>query len=201
MSGSLDIFLPPAEAERLDRRLVSLRTAMRRHWLDLGEVLVEIQESLAYRTLGFKNFQSYLGERLEVSPRWAMYLIKLVRKMGDFGVERKDLVGLEISKCLEIFRLNDARMVRDLVEQANAARLTLSEIRQTVQRALGIRPVSCDEVVKKLWAFSLDQWLVVERAIQHVQRGGPVGDTHALELICADFLAGVQHEEVAARVS
>jgi len=163
-------------------------------------VLVEIQESLAYRTLGFKNYQAYLADLLEVSPRWAMYLIKLVRKMRDFEIDRKDLVRLDISKCLEIFRLDDARMVRELVEQTHAAKLTLSEIRQTVQRALGIRPISSDEVVKKLWAFPLDQWLVVERAIQHVQRGGPVSDTRALELICADFLAGVQHEALEAQV-
>ena len=52
-----------------------------------------------------------------------------------------------------------------------------------------------------MWAFALDQWLVVERAIQHVQRGGLVSDTRALELICADFLAGVEHEEVEARLS
>ena len=59
---------------------------------------------------------------------------------------------------------------------------------------LGIRPIVCDQVVKKLWAFSLDQWVVVERALGYVQRGGPVGDTYALELICADFLAGVRDE-------
>ena len=92
-------------------------------------------------------------------------------------------------------------MVGDLIQQAHAAKLSLSEVRQIVQRALGIRPVSSDEVVKKLWAFTLDQWLVVERALQHVQRGGPVSDTYALELICADFLAGVEHEQVEARVS
>jgi hypothetical protein len=200
MSETLDILPPPTVAKRLDRRLASLRTAMRGRWLELGELLVEIQESLAYRTLGFKNFQSYLAERLEVSPRWAMYLIKLVRKMHDFEIDRKDLVRLDISKCLEIFRLDDAPMVRELVEQAHVAKLTLSDIRQTVQRALGIRPISSDEVVKKLWAFPLDQWLVVERAIEHVQRGGPVSDTRALELICADFLAGVQHEALQQQV-
>ena len=199
MGEMLDVCAEPAVAEQLDRRLTSLRTAMRSRWLALGEVLVEIQDSLAHRTLGFKNFQAYLADRLEVSPRWAMYLINLVRKMRDFEVDRKDLVRLDISKCLEIFRLQDARMVRELVEQAHAAKLTLSEIRQTVQRALGIRPISSDEVVKKLWAFPFDQWLVIERAIQHVQRGGPVSDTHALELICADFLAGVQHEGIEAR--
>ena len=189
-----DPFPPEPVAKKLDARLAKLRTSMRNHWLALGEVLVEIQESLAYRTLGFKNFQSYLGHRLEVSPRWAMYLIKLVRKMRDFQIEREKLVRLDISKSLEIFRLNDAQMVRALVDQADAASLTLAEVRQKVQRALGIRPIACDEVVKKLWAFSLDQWVVVEQAIQHVQRGGPVSDTYAVELICADFLAGVQLE-------
>ena len=201
MDETLGVLAEPAVAERLDHRLASLRTAMRSRWLELGEVLAEIQDSLAHRTLGFQNFQAYLADRLEISPRWAMYLIKLVRKMRDFDIERKDLIKLDISKCLEIFRLPDGRMVRELVEQAHAAKLSLSEIRQTVQRALGIRPISSDEVVKKMWAFAMDQWMVVERAIQHVQRGGLVSDTHALELICADFLAGVEHEEVEARLS
>ena len=201
MSSAPDILPTPADAERLDRRLTSLRGAMRERWLDLGEVLVEIQESLAYRTLGFKNFQSYVADRLEISPRWAMYLIKLIRKMRDFGIDRADTARLDISKCLEIFRLNDARLVRELIEQAGAADLSLAEIRHTVQRALGLRPISSDEVVKKLWAFPLDQWLVIERAIQHVQRGGVVSDTHALELVCADFPAGVQHEAIDGRVA
>ena len=47
---------------------------MRTRWLELGEVLAEIQDSPAYRTLGFKNLQTYLTDRLEVSPRWAMHL-------------------------------------------------------------------------------------------------------------------------------
>ncbi len=200
MDDSLGEFPPPAEAERLDRRVASLRTAMRSHWLELGEVLVQIQDSLAHRALGFKNFQSYLAHRLEVSPRWGMYLIKLARKMRDFDIDRNDLVRLDISKCLEIFRLDDARRVRELMEQAHAAKLTLSEIRRTVQRSLGIRPISSGEVVKKLWSFPIDQWAVIERAIQHVQRGGPVSDTRALELICADFLAGVPHEAIEAEV-
>ncbi len=193
-SGQVGVFPPESVAKRMDAKLAELRTSIRRHWLQLGEVLVEIQESLAYRTLGFKNFQTFLGQRLEISPRWAMYLIKLVRKSRDFEIDRAKLIRLDISKCLEIFRLNDAKTVRELVDQAEAAPLSLAEVREKVQRALGIRPVTCDEVVKRLWAFSLDQWMVVERAIQHVQRGGPVGDTYALELICADFLAGVRHE-------
>ena len=192
--GQDNVFPAESVARRMDERLIKLQTSIRRRWLELGEVLVEIQESLAYRTLGFKNFQTFLGQRVEISPRWAMYLIKLVRKSRDFEIDRGKLIRLDISKCLEIFRLNDGKLVRELVDQANAAPLSLSEVRQKVQRALGIRPVSCDEVVKKLWAFSLDQWVVVERAIQHVQRGGPVSDTYALELICADFLAGVRHE-------
>ncbi len=68
-------------------------------------------------------------------------------------------------------------MARELVDRAHTAKLTLSEIRRTIQRALCIHPISSDEVVKKLWALPLDQWLVIERAPQHVQRGGPVSDT------------------------
>jgi hypothetical protein len=184
------------QAQALDKRLIGLRSGMRRRWLELGGVLREIQETLAYRILGFSNFQHYVRQRLDISPRWAMYLVNLTRKIEEYRVDRERVCRLEISKCMEIFRLDDPVRAGELVEETIAAKLSLQEVHERGQRALGIRPISSGDVVRKLWSFSLEQWGVIERAIQYVRRGGPVSDTYALELICADYLAGVQTDEL-----
>ena len=188
------LFLHPGEMFAGDQPIVITTV--------LGSCISVVLWDTSRRIGGINHFLLPNGPSDEDSGRYGdSAVVLLLRKMRDFGISRVDVARLDISKCLEIFRLNDERIVRELVDQAQAAKLSLSEIRQTVQRALGIRPISADEEVKKMWAFALDQWLVIERAIQHVQRGGPVSDTRALELICADFLAGVQHEAIAAEVA
>lgn len=181
-------------AQRLDKRVIRLRSRMRRQWLALGEMLREVQEALAYRALGFTNSQHYVRQRLEISPRWAMYLINLVRKIEAFDIDHQRVSRLEISKCMEIFRLDHPERVAELIEEALAARLSLRDVRQRVQLVLGLRPVNSGEVVRRVWSFTLDQWRVIDLAIRYVRRSGPVSDTYALELICADFLAGVRYD-------
>ena len=83
-------------ALELDEKVLHFRNQVRRNWLELGVILVQIQETLAYRELGFENFQQYVEDRLGISARWANYLLCMVRKAERFGVDREDMAKLDI---------------------------------------------------------------------------------------------------------
>jgi len=183
----------PSEAARgLDRRLLELKAAIRQRWLDLGEVLAEIQETLAYRELGFRNFQAYVEDRLAISPRWANYLVCMVRKARRFGVSRETLKEVQVSKTMEIFRLDDPQKAREMVEQTAEKGTPLKEVKRQVAAALGQAEADEPQPVRKVWYFAESQWAVVSQAIKAVQMNtGSDSETYAIELICADYLAGI----------
>ncbi len=182
---------PSEAALALDRRLLALKAAIRQRWLDLGEVLAEIQQTLAYRELGFRNFQAYVEDRLAISPRWANYLVCMVRKAERFGVSRETLAEVQVSKTMEIFRLDDPQQARELVEEAAEKGTTLAEVKRRVAAALG-QAEDGPQPVRKVWYFAESQWAVVSQAIKAVQMNtGSDSETYAVELICADYLAGI----------
>jgi hypothetical protein len=182
---------PSKEALALDRRLLRLKGDIRRRWLDLGEVLAEIQQTLAYRELGFWNFQQYVEDRLAISPRWANYLVCMVRKAKRFGISQETLAEVQVSKTMEIFRLDDPQKARDLVEKTVEKGTPLKEIKRQVAIALG-EAEDGPQPVRKVWYFAESQWTVVSQAIKAVQMNtGSESETYAIELICADYLAGI----------
>ncbi len=128
---------PSRRARDLDQRLLRIKEDIRRRWIELGAVLAEIQETLAYRELGFANFQQYVEDRLAVSSRWATYLVCMVRKARRFGIDANTVARLDISKSLEIFRVDDARKARTLIEQTAAENVSLKEGKRRVAVALG----------------------------------------------------------------
>ena len=183
---------PSEEALALDRRLLKLKGDIRRRWLDLGEVLAEIQQTLAYRELGFRNFQGYVEDRLAISPRWANYLVCMVRKAERFGVSRETLASVQVSKTMEIFRLDDPQKARELIEQTVEQGTPLKEVKRRVAAALGQAEEDEPQPVRKVWYFAESQWNVIGQAIKAVQcNTGSDSETYAIELICADYLAGI----------
>lgn len=183
---------PSEEALALDRRLLKLKAAIRERWLDLGEVLAEIQQTLAYRELGFRNFQQYVEDRLAISPRWANYLVCMVRKAERFGVSREILAEVQVSKTMEIFRLDNPQKAREMVEETAEKGTPLKEVKRQVAAALGQDEEDEPQPVRKVWYFAESQWTVVSQAIKAVQMNtGSDSETYAVELICADYLAGL----------
>ena len=179
-------------ALELDEKVKQFKTSIRRNWLELGQVLSEIQQALAYRELGFPNFQQYVEDRLAISPRWANYLLCMVRKADRFGIDGETLAKLDISKGLEIFRLDDDKQVKKLLNRTIKRGIPLRELKREVAVALGL--VSADEpqTVRKVWYFSESQWSVISQAIQAIQlTTGSDSETYAMELMAADYLAGI----------
>jgi len=185
-------------AQELDRKVLHFRTQMRRNWLALGQVLAEIQQTLAYRELGFPNFQQYVEDRLGISARWANYLLCMVRKAERFGIDPEEMAKLDISKGLEIFRLNDGEKVKDLLNKSIKHGIPLKELKREVAVALGLISDGEPQTVRKVWHFSESQWSVISQAIQVIRlTTGSDSETYAVELLAADYLAGIGLETTA----
>ena len=169
-----------------------IRAQIRQKWLEMGQVLSEIQQSLAYRELGFPNFQQYVEDRLGISPRWANYLVCMVRKAERFGISSETVARLDISKSIEIFRLNDARKAKALVSRTIRQGTPLKEVKRQVAAALGQPAGREPQTIRKVWRFSPSQWSVISQAIQAVNLNtGSDSETNAIELLAADYLAGI----------
>ena len=180
------------QALKLDQEVMRIKDQVRRNWLQMGRVLSEIQLTLAYRELGFPNFQRYVEDRLGISPRWANYLICMVRKAKRFKISDQTGAKLDISKGLEIFRLDDANQAKQLVTQTIKHDLPLREVKRQVAIALGNPPDSEAQTVRKVWYFSPSQWSVIRQAIKAVNlETDSDSESYAIELIAADYLAGI----------
>ena len=191
------IKLQPSErALELDREVMRIKDQIRRKWLQMGRVLSEIQLTLAYRELGFPNFQQYVEDRLGISPRWANYLVCMVRKAKRFKISAQTVAKLDISKGLEIFRLEDATQARELVSRTIKHDLPLKEVKRHVAVALGRIGDGEQQTVRKVWYFSPSQWSVIGKAIRAVNLStGSNSESYAIELIAADYLAGIGLEQ------
>ncbi len=184
-------------AQQLDQKLMQIKAQIRRKWLEMGSVLSEIQQTLAYRALGFPNFQQYVEDRVGVSPRWANYLVCMVRKAKRFGIDTETVARVDISKSVEIFRVNDPKQARALVEQTASENTPLKQLKRQVAVALGRRDEGEPQPVRKVWYFAESQWRVVSQAIKAVQcNTGSDSESYAIELICADYMAGIGLKKV-----
>jgi len=187
---------PSERALELDREVMRIKDQVRRKWLQMGKVLSEIQLSLAYRELGFPNFQQYVEDRLGISPRWANYLVCMVRKARRFKISEETVAKLDISKSLEIFRLEDATQAKELVTRTIQQDLPLKEVKRQVDVALGRIEDGEEQAVRKVWYFSPSQWSVISKAIKAVNLNtGSDSESYAIELISADYLAGIGLEQ------
>ena len=194
--GSKEELSPGQLARALDRKLMRIRAQIRQKWLEMGQVLSEIQQSLAYRELGFPNFQQYVEDRLGISPRWANYLVCMVRKAERFGISSETVARLDISKSIEIFRLNDARKAKALVSRTIRQGTPLKEVKRQVAAALGQPADGEPQTIRKVWRFSPSQWSVISQAIKAVNLNtGSDSETNAIELLAADYLAGIGLDE------
>ena len=187
---------PSRRALELDREVMRIKDQIRRKWLQMGRVLSEIQLTLAYRELGFPNFQQYVEDRLGISPRWANYLVCMVRKAERFKISTEIVAKLDISKSLEIFRLDDPEQAKKLVSQTIKQDMSLKEVKRQVAVALGRASESEPQTVRKVWYFSPSQWTVIKQAINAVNLNtGSNSESYAIELIAADYLAGIGLEQ------
>jgi hypothetical protein len=71
--------LEEAAPRRLDRRLRRAIRFLQRVDLEIGRILRQILDRRLHRELGFRDFDQYVRERLDLSPRTARRLVRIAR--------------------------------------------------------------------------------------------------------------------------
>ena len=106
------------------------------------------------------------------------------------------MAKLDISKSLEIFRLDDPAQAKKLVIQTITQDICLKEVKRQVAVALGRASESEPQSLRRVWYFSPSQWTVIKQAIKAVNLNtGSNSESYAIELIAADYLAGIGLEQ------
>jgi hypothetical protein len=71
--------LEDCSPRELDRRLRAAMAFLQQVDFEIGRILRQVAERKLYRELGFENFERYVTERVDLSPRTARRLVRLAR--------------------------------------------------------------------------------------------------------------------------
>jgi hypothetical protein len=159
-------------------------------FLQLGQYLCEVRASQYWRLEDLKSFDEFLDKRFPESKRKAYYLMSIHETLPRDSGNELSQVGW--AKAVELVRV--ARSEGDRFDCATwlhkAKNLPKEEFRQEVDRHLNGPNREPWEVLHfKLYK---SQVTVVENALRMAERMlGSRVRSHALEMICADFLGEV----------
>jgi len=102
-----------------------------------------------------------------------------------------EIAKLDISKGLDIFRLNDGELVRDLLGKTINRGIPLKDLKRRWRRpgiCHGWRRADSAEGL----AVRPSQWSVITQAIQAIQlTTGSESEAQAIELMAAEYLSGL----------
>lgn len=190
---------PPKDRGRyvlaeIDRILASDQAREREKdasFVELGRFLCEVRANEYWRLEGLESFEAYLERRFPGSRRKAYYLMSIHQVLP---AEAQDgLAEIGWAKAAEMMRV--ARVEKEKFPCATwlhmAQKLPKEKFRAAVEDHLTAGGREPTELL--FVRMFKSQWAVVEDAIQAAQMmlEDPAPRGAALELICADFLAGV----------
>lgn len=108
------------EAERLDREVDALVAVVQQPLTRLASLIHRIREDKVYQALGHETFEAWVGsKRLQFSRSFIFQLAKVGRMFDRVGMT-PDLLppgDTEISKLVQVARLDDPEMQRDILEK------------------------------------------------------------------------------------
>jgi len=162
----------------------------------LGGFLHVVYRQQYFVELKFDSFEDYCKERIGFSQRKALYLISIWEKFEkELKVPRHEYEGIEWSKLKEIVPVVNNENVNRWLRIAKAN--TVEELRYQVRKELNPEDEIEKTVPMSIHLFPGEKE-VVDRAFDIVRKMMPRTDGseprrgQCLEMICADFLAGVE---------
>jgi hypothetical protein len=185
-------------------KIQNIKSRMLDGMLDLGELLFEARANSYHLNWGFTSFGEWVeqGSGLDMKERSAYYLISITEKSRQLGITREYLRESKLTKLREIFTLDadtHGETIKKLV--ADSATLTLEAVRDvvtTIKLGEGLDPV-----IHRTFSFGKSAYeATIKPAIERMtMEYGDTIDAHthevmditpgkALEMICADYLAG-----------
>jgi hypothetical protein len=164
------------------------------HFVELGRYLCEVRAGQYWRLDNLRSFDEYLERKFPESRRKAYYLMAIHEHLPKIPKPDLKLVGW--SKATELVRV--ARRDREQFDCATwlhkATELPKEEFKREVEKHLTGQETEPWEIMYfKLYKSQLP---VIEQAIERatLMLGSDKSRGYCLEMICADFLAGVSLE-------
>jgi hypothetical protein len=193
--------LSAMSGEEIDTMVSKLGDALRRaediSYHALGGFLHVVYRQQYFMDLNFDSFEDYCKERIGFSQRKALYLISIWEKFEkELKVPRHEYEGIEWSKLKEIVPVVNKENVNRWLSIARAN--TVEELRYQVRKELNPEEEEMERTIPMSIHLFPGEKEVVDRAFDVVRRMMPRTDGseprrgQCLEMICADFLAGVE---------
>jgi hypothetical protein len=161
-------------------------------YVELGQCLCEVRAGQYWRLENLKSFDEFVAKRFPGSRRKAYYFMAICEQLPKPA--RSQLRGIGWSKAIELNRV--ARKDRDAFDSATwlhkARSMPKDEFKQEVERHLNGPTAEPHEML--YFKVYKSQLPVIEQALETVASmlGSDRSRGYCLEMICADFLAGVQ---------
>jgi hypothetical protein len=160
-------------------------------FLDLGKYLCEVRAGQYWRLENLHSFDEFLEKRFPGSRRRAYYFMSIHEHLPK--QTRKEVKEIGWSKAVELVKV--ARADGERFESATwlhkARNLPKEDFKQTVEQHLTGKESEAYEIV--YFKFYNSQLRVIEQALETAALllGSDKSRGYCLEMICADFLAGV----------
>ena len=160
-------------------------------FVELGRYLCEVRAGQYWRVENLKSFDEYLSCHFPESRRKAYYLMSIHEQLPRSAVKQLKQVGW--SKAAELAKV--ARRDGEHFECANwlhkAESLPIQEFKDEVEKYLTGESEPSELIYFKIYRTQLP---VIEQALEMAARmlGSDKSRGYCLEMICADFLAGVE---------
>jgi len=182
----------PESAAALDARVRALLARHRGHDEALGRALLDVLEGDLHGAVGYGSFESYVRERLGLSPRSAWQRVWLERRLRRFPALRAALGSgrLTLTKAMLVARRATALDVERRIEQA--AESTWQQVERDATREEDLQNRAVGR--RRLWGPA-DAFETITYAIGVVQvsiaraRGAVPSEGEALAVMADHFVA------------
>src|SRR5512146_3462964 len=162
-------------------------------FVELGRYLCEVRAGQYWRLSNLKSFDEYLARKFPESRRKAYYLMSIHEQLP--RTVKKELKQVGWSKAAELAKV--ARRDGERFDCANwlhkAQELPTQQFKDEVEKYLTGESEPSELIYFKVYRSQLP---VIEQALEIASRmlGSDRSRGYCREMICADFLAGVQIE-------
>ena len=166
------------------------------HFVELGECLCEVRAKQYWRLEKLKSFDEFLDKRFPESRRKAYYLMAILENLP--RIPKPDLREVGWSKAIELVRV--AKRDREGFDCATwlhkAKELPKEGFKVEVERYLSGKETEPWEIM--YFKLYKSQLAVIEKAIATagMMLGTDKSRGYCLEMICADFLAGANLQDI-----
>jgi len=165
-------------------------------FVDLGRYLCEVRAGQYWRLENLKSFDEFLERRFPESRRKAYYLMSIHEHLPPQA--RRELKKVGWTKGLELAKLarRDGQRFESAIWLHKARAMPTDEFKREVEKELTGKEEEPSEII--YFKIYKSQIPVIEQAIETaaLMLGTDKSRGYCLEMICADFLAGANLDNV-----